>query len=37
MADKQNPKPQRQLKDSTRRWWKSVVDGYTLEPHHVWL
>ena len=31
MADKQNPKPPRHLKAPTRRWWKSVVDGYALE------
>ena len=35
MADKQNPKPSRQLKASTKRPWKSIVDGYALEPHHV--
>ena len=37
MADKQNPKPPRHLKAPTKRWWKSVVDGYALEPHHVRL
>ena len=37
MADKQNPKPPRHLKAPTRRWWKSVVDGYALEPHHIRL
>ena len=37
MADKQNPKPPRHLQAPTRRWWKSVVDGYALEPHHVRL
>ena len=37
MADKQSPKPPRHLKAPTRRWWKSVVDGYALEPHHVRL
>ena len=37
MADKKNPKPPRHLKAPTRRWWKSVVDGYALEPHHVRL
>ena len=37
MADKQSPKPPRHLKAPTKRWWKSVVDGYSLEPHHVRL
>ena len=37
MADNQNPKPPRHLKAPTKRWWKSVVDGYSLEPHHVRL
>ena len=37
MADKQSPKPPRHLKAPTKRWWKSVVDGYALEPHHVRL
>ena len=37
MADKQNPKPPRHLKAPIKRWWKSVVDGYALEPHHVRL
>lgn len=25
------------LRKATRLWWKSVTDGYELEPHHVRL
>ena len=37
MADKEISKPPRHLKTPIKRWWKSVVDGYALEPHHVRL
>jgi P27 family predicted phage terminase small subunit len=35
MAEKM--KPPRHLKPATRRWWKSVVADFELEPHHVRL
>jgi P27 family predicted phage terminase small subunit len=25
------------LKEKTRAWWRAVVNGYELEPHHVRL
>lgn len=37
MTRQTEPKAPRHLKPATRRWWQSVVDDYTLEPHHVRL
>jgi phage terminase small subunit len=31
------PKPPSHLERTTREWWKSVVDDFDLEPHHLRL
>jgi phage terminase small subunit len=37
MTAKRRPKPPPHLAEATRTWWKSVVEGYALEPHHLRL
>lgn len=32
-----DPKAPRHLQAATRRWWRSVVEDYQLEEHHVRL
>jgi P27 family predicted phage terminase small subunit len=34
---KDRSKPPAHLKAATKRWWRSVVEEYALEPHHVRL
>jgi P27 family predicted phage terminase small subunit len=29
------PKPPAHLTRQARRWWRSVLDAYDLEPHHL--
>ena len=31
------PKPPRELRPETKRWWRAVVAEYALAPHHVRL
>lgn len=31
------PLAPRHLRDDTRRWWRSVVETFDLEPHHLRL
>ncbi len=37
MSTKRHPQPPAHLTPSTREWWKSVVEDYELEPHHLRL
>ncbi len=34
---KNNPKPPKHLRETTAKWWESVMAEYALEPHHVKL
>jgi len=34
---KRKPKAPEHLSPATARWWRSVQEGYELEPHHVRL
>jgi phage terminase small subunit len=31
------PRPPKYLKPTTRRWWKQVVETWTLDEHHIKL
>ena len=37
MTTKRRPQPPAHLAAPTRTWWKSVVEDYQLEPHHLRL
>src|SRR3712207_2253034 len=37
MSTKRHPQPPAHLTPATREWWKSVVEDYELEPHHLRL
>ena len=32
-----SPKPPAHLEPTTKKWWRSVVDDFDLEPHHLRL
>src|SRR5215207_4229845 len=37
MILKRRPQPPDHLSEPTRKWWRSVVEDYQLEPHHLRL
>lgn len=37
MTAKRRPRPPEHLAEPTRAWWRSVVEDYQLEPHHLRL
>jgi phage terminase small subunit len=36
-ARQKMPKPPKELRPETKRWWRGVVADYELEPHHLRL
>lgn len=37
MTDEKDPAPPKDLSRESAQWWRSVVESYELQPHHVHL